>query len=124
MTIDTFHRSEGPFFIRWVLLPIIRPALDDMDRAETLVKSEGDLEYTIVLPPGLNNGGVTGERNKKDFTHPVLTLSFAESPFKTASGEYFVKGGNSAISRADVARFILDTAEKGAHKNEVVAMCI
>jgi len=39
-------------------------------------------------------------------------------------GKYFVKGANSDIARADVARFILDVAENGLYVREAVAMAV
>ena len=64
---DSRNASGMPFFIRWVLIPLIRPALDDMDRAESYLRSDDQavagIDYTVVLPAGLNNGAVTGEKD-------------------------------------------------------------
>jgi len=55
------YRSDGSLWSRLVILPMIRTALDDMDRAENVAKAERDLQYTCILPPNLNNGPVTGK---------------------------------------------------------------
>ncbi len=61
-------RSQCPFFLRYTLLPLIRPALDDMDKAEANLRAikdgetGADVEWTLVCPPGLNNGPATGKR--------------------------------------------------------------
>ena len=54
-------RAQGSFFLRWVLFPLIGSVLDDMRTAEEYLLSHGmDLQYTVVRPPGLGDGTVTG----------------------------------------------------------------
>ena len=54
-------RQKAAFFLRWTLIPYIAPVLDDMRNVEKLVESEmTEIDYTFVLPPGLQNKPVTG----------------------------------------------------------------
>ena len=54
-------RNDGSFFIRWVLIPMIRPVLDNMRETEEYLAAEcGDIAYTVVSPPGLLNTPKTG----------------------------------------------------------------
>ena len=48
---------------KWFVVPLISPILDDMDRAEKFLKTDEcqDIQWSIVLPPGLNNKPVTGK---------------------------------------------------------------
>ena len=58
---DTPSRSEAPLVLRYTLLLYIAPVLDDMRTVEEFVANEAtDIDYTFVLPPGLNNKPVTG----------------------------------------------------------------
>jgi len=60
-----------------------------------------DLDWTIVRPPRLTNGPVTGRYRIEDDRMPR---------------------GGSSVSRADVAHFLLDELERGAHVRRMVGM--
>ena len=68
-------RAECSFLVRHTMIPLLRPLLDDMDRAESRLRGIGegevgaDVEWTIVCPPGLKNGSVTG-LTKSDSHYP------------------------------------------------------
>ena len=48
------------FLIRWFLLPMIKPVLDNMREVEVwLEQVAGDINYTVVRPAGLTNNSVT-----------------------------------------------------------------
>ena len=50
------------WFIRWFLIPLIRPLLDNMRESEEFLEAEcGDLNYTVVSPPGLTNNPKSGK---------------------------------------------------------------
>ena len=51
------------FLIRWFLLPMIRPVLDNMREAEVWLEQEtDDINYTVVRPATLTNGRVTEKK--------------------------------------------------------------
>merc|ERR1719209_773119 len=53
-------RGQAMFLIRWFLIPMIRPVLDNMKETEDWLDSEGkDMEFTVVRPAGLTNAPVT-----------------------------------------------------------------
>merc|ERR1712098_692645 len=53
-------RSQAMFLIRWFLLPMIKPALDNMREVEVWLEQEvDDINYTVVRPAGLTNNPVT-----------------------------------------------------------------
>lgn len=89
------RKNAGWFLRTFFLGMLIGPVLDGMDRAEQYLTTEAkDAKYTIVLPAGLKNMPVT------------------EKPFTVQEDSYFVKDVANWIARADVARFLLDTAEE------------
>ena len=58
---ETTCRSEAPFLLRYTLIAYIAPVLDDMRTVEHHIAGQlPDIDYTFVLPPGLNNKPVTG----------------------------------------------------------------
>ena len=62
---DRASRSQAPFLFRYTILAYIAPLLDDMRSVEEYVAEEAaEIDYTFVLPPGLNNKPVTGERGR------------------------------------------------------------
>ncbi|XP_023332322.1 flavin reductase (NADPH) isoform X2 [Eurytemora carolleeae] len=88
---DPESRGEAIFLIRWFLLPMIRTVLDNMRETELWLETEcADIDYTVVRPGGLTNGQLT------------------DTEIKHIEGPH-VKG-SSRITRADVARFMLNTA--------------
>lgn len=59
---DKSARNEGSFFIRWVLVPMITPVLDNMRETELMLEEKGaGIDYTVVAPPGLINAEKTGK---------------------------------------------------------------
>ena len=53
--------NDSGFLIRWFLIPILRPILEDMRiMEEYLANSCDDINYTVIRPPQLTNGNVTG----------------------------------------------------------------
>ena len=83
---------DGGFFAATLLR---RPAADQRS-LETIVRAS-DADWTILRPPLLTNGPLTG------------TVQLATSRSKTRK-----------VSRSDVAKLMIDLAESGAHKREVV----
>ena len=54
-------QSQG-FFVRWVLIPLLRPKLMNMREMEKYLENEcADIKYTIVRPPGLTNSALSGK---------------------------------------------------------------
>lgn len=93
-------RDAGSFFLRWVLFPIIGSLLDDMRTTEEFLQSEcEDIQYTVVRPPGLNND-------------PKTDLAF-----EVVNDADVIVGASSKISRADVARYMLNVLQdESAHR--------
>lgn len=79
------------WLIRWatknILQRILRQMYADLVRMENIVKASA-VDWTIMRPPQLTNGGVTGK-------------------YRYAIGKFLDNG--TRISRADVANFMLDT---------------
>jgi putative NADH-flavin reductase len=92
-------RNEGILFaiLRRTLL---RNVADDQTEMERLVTESG-LDWTIIRPPRLTNGPLTKHYQVEDNRMPRPRLS---------------------VSRADVAHFLLDEVERGAHRNQMVGM--
>ncbi|XP_066510709.1 flavin reductase (NADPH)-like [Hoplias malabaricus] len=96
------------FFIRYMLLPMIRSVLTNMYAMEQLLKETDDIEWTVVRPPGLQNTPVT------------------EKEYLTHEG-YYVPDENDvpvgqAVSRADVARFMLSVLSSNSWIKKAVAI--
>ena len=52
---------QCPWTVRWVLLPMIKRVLLNMQEMEHFLTNDcGDINYTIVRPPGLDNDSCTG----------------------------------------------------------------
>ncbi|XP_060681856.1 flavin reductase (NADPH)-like [Hemiscyllium ocellatum] len=101
--------QEASWTIRWVLIPLIRKLLINMDEMENYLSNDcQDLRWTVVRPPGLQNAPKTG---KEILTHEG----------------YFVPGpdgipiGNS-VTRGDVAHFMLSLIEEDSWIKKAVAM--
>ncbi len=82
--------------VRWIL----RKPYADFARMERLVASSG-LDWTIVRPPYLSNGGTTGRVRKQ-------------------AGRKDLPHGPYHISRGDLAATLLDLAEDSQHLGEVL----
>jgi len=98
-------RGQASFLIRWILIPMIRTVLDNMRRTEEWLEQQEGLQYTVVRPAGLTNGPKT------------------ESEIQECIG-FFVPGASSRISRADVARFMLDSIGKSEHHAKQFAIAV
>ncbi|ELT93464.1 hypothetical protein CAPTEDRAFT_222900 [Capitella teleta] len=97
---------QNPFLFEWVLKPIIRAPVADMVRAEDFLESEecANINYTVAKPKNLTDGPMT------------------EIDLVTAEGQY--AEGPSFISRADVAKFMLNCVEKETWKRKLVAISV
>ncbi|XP_032810997.1 flavin reductase (NADPH)-like isoform X3 [Petromyzon marinus] len=59
---DVDSQAHAPRFVRWILLPMIRPILASMRVMEQFLCTEcSDINYTVVRPPGLKNEPPTGD---------------------------------------------------------------
>ncbi|KAK0059652.1 flavin reductase (NADPH) [Biomphalaria pfeifferi] len=90
----TKDSSDVPFIWRWVVKPVflffMKNVLNDMKILEDYLQKEcSDIDYTVVKPPSLTNN--TSKGNK----------------IIAKEGQY-ISSGQSAISRQDVAKFMLD----------------
>jgi len=98
-------RGQASFLIRWILIPMIRTVLDNMRRTEEWLEQQEGLQYTVVRPAGLTNGPKT------------------ETDIQECVG-FFVPGASSRISRADVARFMLESIGKSEHHAKQFAIAV
>lgn len=80
---------------------ILRNVAADCVQAEAAVTAS-DLDWTIVRPPRLTNGPITRR-------------------YAVARG-HMPKGATGLLSRADVAHFLLDEAERAEHVHQVVGI--
>lgn len=61
MTLFTANSgSNSSYFIRFMLLPMIRSVLNNMYEMENFLKQTDDINWTVVRPPGLKNMPTTG----------------------------------------------------------------
>nr|CAH0105588.1 unnamed protein product [Daphnia galeata] len=96
--------SQG-LFLRWVLIPMLRPSLIDRRLMEKYLETEcSDINYTVVRPPGLTNGTASGKEIKSEID------------------AYFVKNSPARMPRADVAKFMLDCLPKSELFKKSVAV--
>lgn len=95
--------AQSPFFIRFMLLPIIRSVLNNMFEMEQFLLKTNDINWTVVRPPGLKN-------------LPASTLEIV-----THEG-YYVPDIGSAVARGDVARYMLSLLDSNNWMKKGVAM--
>jgi putative NADH-flavin reductase len=79
---------------------LLRNVAKDSAEMEHVVMESG-LDWTIARPPRLTNGPLTGHYRIEDGRLPR---------------------GSISLSRADVAHFLLDELERGAHVHQIVGM--
>jgi len=101
-------RGQAMFLIRWFLIPMIRPVLDNMRETELWLESECDksINWTVVRPAGLTNS----LRSDKDF--------------KVEMDKFDVSSGAGRIARADVARFMLSSISEEKYHQKGVAIAV
>jgi putative NADH-flavin reductase len=92
-----FPTGGPPLLVRALLLSHLAKDQAELER----VTRASDLEWTIVRPTRLTSGGLTGEYRAERDRMP---------------------GGARAISRANVAQFMLDTLEKREHVQQIVGL--
>lgn len=105
---DPNSGTQSSYFIRFLLLPLIRSVLTNMYEMEHFLKKTEDINWTVVRPPGLKNLPATAQE------------------FLTHEG-YFVPDSNnqparSAVGRGDVARFMLSLLNSNAWVKQGVAI--
>ena len=71
------------FLIRWFLLPIIKPVLDNMRETELWLESECDkrINWTVVRPAGLTNSLRTDKEFKVELDQFHVSLAQLSSLF-------------------------------------------
>lgn len=95
--------AQSPFFIRFMLLPIIRSVLNNMFEMEQFLHKINDINWTVVRPPGLKN-------------LPASTLEIV-----TYEG-YYVPDIGSSVARGDVARYLLSLLDSNSWIKKGVAI--
>jgi putative NADH-flavin reductase len=99
VSVAVLFENQGPLF--WLFRKtLLRNITKDSAEMERLVVASG-LDWTIVRPPTLTNGPLTGRYGIEDDRMPR---------------------GGIFVSRADVAQFLLDELEGGAHIRRTVGM--
>ena len=99
VSVAVLFEDQG--FLFWLFRKtLLRNVTKDSAEMERLVVASG-LDWTIVRPPSLTNGRLSGRYGIEDGRMP--------------------RGGLS-VSRADVAHFLLDEVDRGAHVGKVVGM--
>jgi len=82
-------------------IPVVARLYPDIARMEAELCAHDDIDWTIVRPAILSNGHATGQ-------------------YRTQIGAVVSRGDR--VSRADLADFLLETAENASHAREVVAI--
>ncbi|TKS78433.1 Flavin reductase (NADPH) [Collichthys lucidus] len=100
--------TQSSYLIRFLLLPLIRSVLTNMHQMEQFLQETGDINWTVVRPPGLKN------------------LPASAQEFLTHEG-YFVPDNSgypvgSTVGRGDVARFMLSLLNNNAWVKKGVAI--
>lgn len=94
-------QENDNFFFKYVLKPIFLQAMyEDMAILEKKIISSG-LNYTLVRPPYLTNGPLTGQ-------------------YRTSPNKNFTD--DKDLSRADLAHFLLQEAEQNHFSRTIVAL--
>ncbi|XP_030420783.1 uncharacterized protein At2g34460, chloroplastic-like [Gopherus evgoodei] len=102
--------QSAPLMVRFLLLPLIRSVLTNMNQMENYLEKEcSDLSWTVVRPPGLQNVPAT---DKEILTH--------EGYFVPDPNGYPV---TNSVARGDVARFMLSLLNSNEWLKKGVAMC-
>ncbi|KAI4901691.1 hypothetical protein NFI96_029232 [Prochilodus magdalenae] len=100
--------TKSSFFIRYMLLPMIRSVLSNMYEMEQLLQKTEDINWTVVRPPGLQN------------------IPATEKEFLTDEGYYVPDESGTpvgqTVSRADVARFMLSLLSNNSWIKKGVAI--
>jgi len=92
---------------RNLLLPyLLGQLLAGMRQAELFLETQEHVDFTCVLPAPLNNGPVT------------------DKPFSTNDTDFYVPGGVADISRANVARYMLDVVDEEDSYRKVRAIAV
>ncbi|XP_075462112.1 flavin reductase (NADPH)-like [Ascaphus truei] len=115
VTMTSWYTGPGsgqnsPFFVRNLLIPLIRSVLTNMYEMEQYLEKEcTDLNWTVIRPPGLQNNPAT---DKEIMTHEG----------------YFVPDDNgfpvtSTVARGDVARIMLSVLNDEHWTRKIMAMC-
>ena len=101
-------RGQAMFLIRWILIPMIRPVLDNMRETELWLEKEceKDVNWTVVRPAGLTNNPRT------------------DSEIKVEMDKFDVSAGAGRIARADVARFMLSSISEEKYYKKGVAIAV
>lgn len=103
----TSPKPDEPRNVKWFLRPVLLGRnFDDMNRMEEfLVKECQDISFTVVRPPHLTNDPLSGKAIKTD--------------------EYtWVRGEQGSISRADVAKFMLETSRNEEAAQKLLAIIV
>ncbi|XP_063281424.1 uncharacterized protein YwnB-like [Pelobates fuscus] len=107
---DTSSAQNSSFFVRNVLIPLIRSVLNNMREMEQYLEKEcSDLNWTVVRPPGLQNITAT---EKEIITH--------EGYFVPDEKGYPI---TNTVARGDVARFMLSAINDDQWTRKTIAMC-
>ncbi|XP_034727604.1 flavin reductase (NADPH)-like isoform X1 [Etheostoma cragini] len=96
--------GQTPYFIRFLLLPMIRGVLNNMHEMEKLLEKSEDINWTVVRPPGLKN------------------LPASAQEFLTHEGYFVPNSGGNSMGRGDVARFMLSLLNSNAWVKKGVAI--
>ena len=70
-------RGQAMFLIRWFLIPMIRPVLDNMRETEVWLEAECDkrINWTVVRPAGLTNSLRTDKEFKVELDQFHVSLA-------------------------------------------------
>lgn len=96
--------ASGPFFIRYLLVPMIQSVLTNMYEMESILTKTEGIDWTVVRPPGLQNAPAT---DKDIVTH---------------EGYFVPDAAGHSVARGDVARFMLSLLGTSTWMKKGVAM--
>ena len=104
-------RGQAMFLIRWFLLPMIRPVLDNMRETELWLESECDkkINWTVVRPAGLTNSALSDKEFKVEMDKFDVSLKSLGSLviFQSTLFEGLQRGREDCQSRRGAVHVVL-----------------
>ncbi|XP_067936147.1 uncharacterized protein [Watersipora subatra] len=100
---------RSPFFVEYFMRKIIASILSSMREMELFLAGEcKDLDFTVVRPPGLTQGSLTGKTARVEEEAACVPQGWCAT--------------SMSMPRADVAKFMIECAEDSCYLKKAVAI--
>ncbi|XP_067936146.1 flavin reductase (NADPH)-like isoform X1 [Watersipora subatra] len=105
----TYSDPRSPFFVEYFMRKIIASILSSMREMELFLAGEcKDLDFTVVRPPGLTQGSLTGKTARVEEEAACVPQGWCAT--------------SMSMPRADVAKFMIECAEDSCYLKKAVAI--